>query len=464
MSVQFDAVSFSPEGEQHVLCGATPAGFGAPVYVQNPDAQPNDVLRGLLQRYPRLPKGLKSAGRLKAAGLRASNLFRPDAYVLGPPQLVAVAGVTTSTGRTTQGWEETVYPPSPVYRADQAVPFSAPPDADEAQAIRHAAIRWARGVLDDPDAVILAVRALGSPAPSTPPLERAVPYEIALTSTGGHKRWHQFINPEWDATFLRQLRLGPAGPADLEAAPRFREVADTLLRRLQGKRVVTYGRNLQYAAIYAGLEYAWLRDGLPHGALWPDTATALTKLNGSRWECARLRHGEFDNNWDLAAGHFALPTEEPATDALDRCRMTVALLRRMADPDPALRYAELNARAERAVRDGKSHRRLPRGGQRLSRIVASRHAVLERSQGGCENPRCPDPRYTSAFSRNGSFLLEVDHIDDHAKGGADLPEVMIALCPNCHALKTRGTVTDEFRDLLRATALARHQELLAAVR
>ncbi|MFE9443955.1 HNH endonuclease [Streptomyces sp. NPDC006602] len=462
MFVEFDAVSFSPVGEQHVVCGATPAGFGAPVYVQNPDAQPNDVLRGLLQRYPRLPRGLKSAGQLKAAGLRALNLFRPDAYVLGPPQLIAVPRAPTSAGRTTPEWEETVYPPTPVYRADQAVPFSVPPDAHEAQTIRHAAIRWAQDVLDDPDTVILAVSSIGSPAPSTPPLERAVPYEIALTSGGGRKRWHQFINPEWETAFLQQLRLGPVGPAELEAAPRFHEVADTLLRRIQGKRVVTYGRNLQYAAIYAGLEYAWLRDGLPYGALWPDTATTLTKLNRSSWECARLRRGEFDSDWNSATGHFTLPAEEPAADALDRCRMTVALLRRMADP--ALRYAELNDRAERAVRDGKSHRHRPQGGQRLSRIAASRHAVLERSQGGCENPRCPDPRYTSALSRNGSYLLEVDHIDDHAKGGADLPKAMIALCPNCHALKTRGTVTDEFRVLLRATALARHQELLAAAR
>lgn len=41
---------------------------------------------------------------------------------------------------------------------------------------------------------------------------------------------------------------------------------------------------------------------------------------------------------------------------------------------------------------------------------------------------------------------------------------MIALCPNCHALKTRGTVADSFRDLLRATALVRHQELLSKAR
>ncbi|GGT73142.1 hypothetical protein GCM10010207_83630 [Streptomyces atratus] len=112
-----------------------------------------------------------------------------------------------------------MYPPSPIYRADRAVPFSAAPDADEAQAIRHAAIRWAQDVLDDPDTVILAVSAIGSPAPSTPPRERAVPYEIALTSAVGRKRWHQFINPEWEATYLQQLRLGPADPEELEAAP-----------------------------------------------------------------------------------------------------------------------------------------------------------------------------------------------------------------------------------------------------
>ncbi|MEU7363247.1 MULTISPECIES: hypothetical protein [Streptomyces] len=79
------AVSSSAAGEHHVVCGATPAGFGAPVYVQDPDAQPNDVLRSLLQHSPRLPRGLKSAGRLKASGLRASNLFRPDAYFSGLP-------------------------------------------------------------------------------------------------------------------------------------------------------------------------------------------------------------------------------------------------------------------------------------------------------------------------------------------------------------------------------------------
>ncbi|MEU3503386.1 HNH endonuclease signature motif containing protein [Streptomyces hundungensis] len=456
MSAEFTDIPFNPVQEQHVVCGAIPAGFGAPVFVANPDAQAAD-LRELLQLYPLLPATLKSAHQLKEEGLRASNLFRPDAYVLGPPQTVTVPKMTVRPGHTLHGWDEVVFPPSPVYRVSDAVAFSTQPGADEVQAVRRAAIKWAQDVRDDPDTVILAVSTIGSPTAATP-LERTTPYEIALTSASGRKKWHQLINPEWDERYQRQIQRAHPGLGTLKDAPCFRQVADVLLHKLRGKRVVTYGRNVQYAAIYTALEYAWAGDSLPNGTLWPDTAATLTALSRSRWECARLRHGEFDNDWDSAEGHFALPAEEPAAGALDRCRMTATLLHRMADP--ALRYAELNARAERAVRDGRSHTPRPLVGQRLSRIAASRDAVLERSQGSCENPSCPDPRYTSARSRNGSYLLEVDHVDDHARGGEDLPRAMIALCPNCHALKTRGTVTEEFRALLRTTALARHHELL----
>ena len=38
----------------------------------------------------------------------------------------------------------------------------------------------------------------------------------------------------------------------------------------------------------------------------------------------------------------------------------------------------------------------------------------------------------------GDPVLEVDHIHDLALGGPDDPAQMIALCPNCHAVKTRG--------------------------
>jgi len=37
--------------------------------------------------------------------------------------------------------------------------------------------------------------------------------------------------------------------------------------------------------------------------------------------------------------------------------------------------------------------------------------------------------------------------------------MMIALCPNCHATKTRGTQRDELKPILLATAKTRHQLL-----
>ncbi|MFH9043679.1 HNH endonuclease signature motif containing protein [Streptomyces sp. NPDC017966] len=51
----------------------------------------------------------------------------------------------------------------------------------------------------------------------------------------------------------------------------------------------------------------------------------------------------------------------------------------------------------------------------------------------------------------------MDHVDDHAAGGRDYPSAMIALCPNCHADKTRGAGGNELRERLRAEALKRHE-------
>ena len=44
--------------------------------------------------------------------------------------------------------------------------------------------------------------------------------------------------------------------------------------------------------------------------------------------------------------------------------------------------------------------------------------------------------------RRGRPILEIDHVHDLALGGADDPAQMIALCPNCHAIKTRGTTRE----------------------
>ncbi|MFF0163856.1 hypothetical protein ACFYRY_41100 [Streptomyces sp. NPDC005263] len=43
-------------------------------------------------------------------------------------------------------------------------------------------------------------------------------------------------------------------------------------------------------------------------------------------------------------------------------------------------------------------------------------------------------------------------MDDHAQGGRDHPGAMIALCPNCHANKTRGADRSALRERLRCVA------------
>ncbi|ROO91068.1 HNH endonuclease [Actinocorallia herbida] len=68
------------------------------------------------------------------------------------------------------------------------------------------------------------------------------------------------------------------------------------------------------------------------------------------------------------------------------------------------------------------------------RSRAARRAVLERSRGRCEFCERDAPGVTD----RGHPILEVDHVREIAKDGRDHPEQMIALCPNCHAVKTRG--------------------------
>ena len=60
----------------------------------------------------------------------------------------------------------------------------------------------------------------------------------------------------------------------------------------------------------------------------------------------------------------------------------------------------------------------------------------------------------------GEPILQVDHVQDLAKGGAELPSNMIALYPNCHTLKTYGANRDKLRRLLAATVRHLHAKAL----
>jgi 5-methylcytosine-specific restriction protein A len=106
-----------------------------------------------------------------------------------------------------------------------------------------------------------------------------------------------------------------------------------------------------------------------------------------------------------------------------------------------------------------------RDGQRVERTVlksvrsaAARKAVLARSGGQCENPSCGIR--LQDVTDVGDPILEIDHVWDLALGGPDDPAQMIALCPNCHAIKTRGRTRESLREVLLEVARDRHEAML----
>lgn len=148
---------------------------------------------------------------------------------------------------------------------------------------------------------------------------------------------------------------------------------------------------------------------------------------------------------------FCAPAGHSSSSSLTSGRAALAA-------DPASRYARLCA--ELAATEHHTH------GVRTALTLAvpvrrakARDAVLTRCEGACENPGCEGA--PSDVKDSGWPILEVDHIYDIAKGGRDAPEQMIALCPNCHAVKTYGTTREALRDRLLSVALEAHAAWLS---
>ncbi|WP_285496990.1 HNH endonuclease signature motif containing protein [Actinomadura sp. NBRC 104425] len=130
-------------------------------------------------------------------------------------------------------------------------------------------------------------------------------------------------------------------------------------------------------------------------------------------------------------------------------------------PSLAEEYLRLCRKVEAAEAHGDHDRTTTDIRTQPVRSDDSRRAVLLRSNGRCENPLCagqPDD-----VTDSGAPILEVDHVDDRAAWGRDHPEQMIALCPNCHATKTRGRTRETLRNLLRHEAQSRHRTWIAQV-
>ncbi|SHN46461.1 5-methylcytosine-specific restriction enzyme A [Cryptosporangium aurantiacum] len=136
-----------------------------------------------------------------------------------------------------------------------------------------------------------------------------------------------------------------------------------------------------------------------------------------------------------------VPAAPPDTTALDA-------------PTRGDLYRNLTARA--TARSGR-----PAGvrtATEYARSAAAREAVILRASGSCENPACTG--MPCDVRPDGTALLEVDHVEDLARGGPDEPVNMIALCPNCHAAKTRGANRAALRSRLRVVARRAHAAAL----
>lgn len=126
-------------------------------------------------------------------------------------------------------------------------------------------------------------------------------------------------------------------------------------------------------------------------------------------------------------------------------------------PNPS--YADLVARIEQR---GQGRRSTGTVRTDYARSVAARRAVLDRSGGNCESARCTG--MPAELNRRGRPILDVDHVVDLALGGEDHPRNMVALCPNCHACKTRGAHARRWRKELLAVAVAAHTHALSTPR
>ncbi|MFJ3097951.1 HNH endonuclease [Streptomyces hydrogenans] len=139
-----------------------------------------------------------------------------------------------------------------------------------------------------------------------------------------------------------------------------------------------------------------------------------------------------------------------------RCERTVAGAPEPVLPHPPSRYRELVARVEQKEVPGQ---RTQRTSSVPVRRESAKEAVLERCGGRCENPGCSG--MPTDVTDAGNPILEVDHVQPIAEQGRDHPEQMVALCPNCHAIKTRGSTRHELQQTLFKVARTAHRRAMA---
>ncbi|GEB57169.1 HNH endonuclease signature motif containing protein [Streptomyces gardneri] len=236
---------------------------------------------------------------------------------------------------------------------------------------------------------------------------------------------------------------------------------------LSGDQTITDGNALMAVHQAQGkpLRY-WHK---PYGGQFSFETWAVIAQRRRRWGLGEDKKWRREFLWVLAP----VPSPDPGTwprDVMDALEVDRDVLHddtndyRPGDIDPDVRdtaesdedaYRRLAAKAE-ANAKRRGERKKPTQADRYIRDPSARAAVIRRSKGSCENPDCDG--HPKELTTAGLPILQVDHVDDLGKGGPDIPSNMIALCPNCHALKTYGQNRDKLRRTLKAVAERLHTE------
>ena len=200
---------------------------------------------------------------------------------------------------------------------------------------------------------------------------------------------------------------------------------------------------------------AWFRDNQPLGGLAEPVYDLLRRSGDTRLAVIGELLCRFFGDLDYAPllSDVGLYDDDVAGDE----PLWEAEAAAEGSPDPWLVMAAEYERLCRIVEhgEGANHgKRVSRTTYNPIRSSAARKAVLERSRRRCENPDCTG--MPSDTTDRGLPILEVDHVVDLALGGRDHPSQMVALCPNCHAVKTRGRTRESLREVLLRVATERH--------
>uniref|UniRef100_UPI00403FC84D HNH endonuclease n=1 Tax=Streptomyces sp. TG1A-60 TaxID=3129111 RepID=UPI00403FC84D len=148
-------------------------------------------------------------------------------------------------------------------------------------------------------------------------------------------------------------------------------------------------------------------------------------------------------------------TQDPLVHTVPASAAVASDARAIAKSRAIAQYRELVKSVER--REAATYgRRTEQENRRPVRLADARKAVLLRCQGRCENPTCGGQ--PTDVTDDGQPILEVDHIVEITAGGRDHPVQMVALCPNCHAMKGRGLNREALRAALLNMASRAHAE------